>query len=356
MASEARRQISGWTWRRQVERRRSGASFPRTPLVAALGLLVFCAAALAPAGRAAAFQVLVTNDDGVAAEGIAVLVERLAAEPGVDVVVVAPAENQSGTGDRFTEAPFAVREAETSRGHPATALEGFPADTVLFAVLGRGMRPDLVVSGINAGQNVAELVNVSGTVGAARAAARLGIPAFAVSQGLSGAIRYDEAADYVASLVDLFRTSTTFRRLMAGAPRAPTARILNINFPTCDEGELRGVRLVRLGRLRRVAGYEPAGGDGTWQAVIARGRPGSTDCRSSLALPADDLEAMNNGFAAVTPLEPDLEEPGIARAFARFVQGGSAPRVVRELPRQGGAPPPVRRTIRPPGPRLPRLR
>src|SRR5690606_14488861 len=113
------------------------------------------------------------------------------------------------------------------------------------------------VAGINAGQNVAELTLASGTVGAARTAARFGIPAIAVSQGLSGAIRYDDAAETTAEIVEQFRTDASFRRLLRGATGTDSARILNLNFPTCEEGTLRGLRVVGLGQLRSVVGYQP---------------------------------------------------------------------------------------------------
>ena len=112
---------------------------------------------------------LVTNDDGVKAPGIDVLVEALRRLPNVTVTVVAPAENRSGTSDRATPDPASVTTSKTTTmsGYPAVAVNGFPADTVIWA-LGGGVkqRPDLVVSGINAGENIGASVPLSGTVGA----------------------------------------------------------------------------------------------------------------------------------------------------------------------------------------------
>ena len=100
---------------------------------------------------------LVTNDDGVKAPGIDVLVEALRKLPNVRVTVVAPAENQSGDGRPATPDPASLTTSKTTTasGYPAVAVNGFPADTVLWA-LGGGVkqRPDLVVSGINSAENV----------------------------------------------------------------------------------------------------------------------------------------------------------------------------------------------------------
>jgi 5'-nucleotidase len=282
-------------------------------------LALLLAAPLLDAAPAQALRVLVTNDDGIGAEGIAVLVEALVTNPELEVHVVAPAQNQSGTSDRFSDVPFTVSDSETARGFPGRAVAGFPSDTVLFAVRELDLRPDLVVSGINAGQNVAELTLISGTVGAARTAARFDIPSIAVSQGIAANIQYDEAAEVTASLVELFRASASFRRLLQGAQGTDTARILNLNFPTCEQGSLRGLRVVELGQTREVIGYEPGTEPGVWVPEIQSNGLGSTDCRSTLNDPRTDLEAMSNGFASATPLGPDLAEESVADALARFL-------------------------------------
>jgi len=265
------------------------------------------------------FRVLVGNDDGVEAAGLAELVRVLAADSSLEVAVFAPATNQSGTADRFTTGPLRVASAETAGGYPAVAVEGFPADGILFGILqGLPRRPDLVVSGINQGQNIGELVTLSGTVGAALTAARLGVPAFAVSQGLGANVSYEAAARYTHQLVDRYRGSATFRSRLRGTGGRP--KILNINFPTCVEGSLRGVRAVPLGRSQRVVGYDEGSSAGVWDPVVVNTPLGSTSCSSTLRDPATDLEAMNNGFASVTPLNVDLTSDGVIRPIARFVR------------------------------------
>src|SRR3954471_22267689 len=152
---------------------------------------------------AAKFRVLVGNDDGVGAPGLAAVVRALTADSSLEVTVYAPATNQSGTGDSITTGPLTVMQAATADGYPAVSVAGFPADGLLFGVLqGLTEKPDLGVSGINAGQNVAALVNISGTVGVGLWASRLGIPAFAVSQALGPDISYEEAAQYTRRLVN----------------------------------------------------------------------------------------------------------------------------------------------------------
>src|SRR4051812_22277311 len=153
----------------------------RTIVVGLIGLALVTGGAAGSTGAGAAdrpLRVLVTNDDGVGAPGIDAIVERLRRVPGIDLKVVAPATNQSGTGDRFSTSAITAADATPQHGSPAIAVQGFPADSVLLALHTLLKEPpDLVVSGINAGQNIGELVDISGTVGAARTAARLRIPA-----------------------------------------------------------------------------------------------------------------------------------------------------------------------------------
>src|SRR3954464_9874399 len=126
----------------------------------------------APAGGATAttavqpLKVLVTNDDGYAAVGIDAVVEGLRALPDTEVTVVAPLANQSGTGGKTTDGPLTVTDVKTASGYPAKAVDGFPADTIIWAIDQHGIdfTPDLVVSGINFGQNIGPAVDISGTV------------------------------------------------------------------------------------------------------------------------------------------------------------------------------------------------
>jgi 5'-nucleotidase len=220
-------------------------------------------------------EILVSNDDGVGAEGIDVLVTALAALDGVEVTVVAPAGNQTGTGGRTTEGPLTTNEARTASGYEARAVEGYPADTIRVAFDELGLTPDLVVSGINEGQNLGPVVDVSGTVGAARAGARRGVPALAVSQGLGQDLDYEVAAGLVVDWIE-----ENADALRAGEVSADV--VVNLNVPTCDTGELRGQVEVA-------------------SAATGNAAPPS-DCASTAEGFTDDITAFANGFAALSEI------------------------------------------------------
>jgi 5'-nucleotidase len=222
-------------------------------------------------------HILVTNDDGVAAPGIDALVVALSALPQVDVVVVAPAENQSGTSDATTPGGVTAQETTTATGHPATAVNGYPADAVNYAIDVLGLEPDVVVSGVNAGQNIGTFVPLSGTIGAARVAARRGVPAIAISGGgLAGtdfALGAKVAADEVAA-----------RRESLGWGANTDRTVVSLNTPTCAPGtSMRGVVDVP------VATAFPQGTNGLDLAF---------DCGSSATDPTDDAIALTIGFGA----------------------------------------------------------
>src|SRR5829696_7862815 len=128
--------------------------------------------------------VLLTNDDGIGAQGLHALRRALLELDGLDVRVVAPHTNRSGTARSITtRSPIWVEEVEFDDGAVGFATEGTPVDCVRFADLGLiGDRPDLIVSGINHGSNLGDDVTYSGTVAAALEGIVLGLPAVAISQ------------------------------------------------------------------------------------------------------------------------------------------------------------------------------
>ncbi len=250
-------------------------------------------------------RILVTNDDGIAAPGIAAVADALQALPNVRVRIVAPATNQSGSGAKFSTTPLNVAHATTASGDAAIAVGGFPADTVLYDVLAAHDHPDVVVSGINAGQNLGNITELSGTVGAARTANRLGIPAVAVSQGIGANVNYRTAAQLTALIVQSFRDR--FER-----SKGP-GQTINVNVPTCPTGSVRGVRLVPLGQSDSVSGFTRQTGtidNGTFAPAIKMQNPVAiADCASTLRRVANDIEAFNNGFATATAINPDFTDP-----------------------------------------------
>ncbi|MBX3313385.1 MAG: 5'/3'-nucleotidase SurE [Actinobacteria bacterium] len=221
------------------------------------------------------FRFVVTNDDGIGAPGIDALVEGLYGLPNVVVDVVAPATNQSGTGDTVTPGGATGQPATTASGRPATAVAGTPGDSVNYALDQLHLVPDLVVSGINLGQNMNGIVALSGTVGAARVAARRAFPSIASSQGgLSLPVDFPTGVTATLDLVERYRL---------GLAGAPYMTVPNINIPTCAAGTT-----VR----------------GTVETVVApalNGRSYTTqNCASTVTVINDDVDAFNNGFIGIT--------------------------------------------------------
>ncbi len=231
-------------------------------------------------------RILVTNDDGVGAEGIDAVVEALTADPNNDVVVSAPAANRSGSGDRTTPTPppLEATAAMTASGYPATAVDGFPADAVLYALenLYTDEPPHVVVSGINEGQNVGDvagglLSQISGTVGAAKTAACSGIPALASSQGEGDVVDYPSGVAEVLAWIEANRAA-----LLAG--QVGLENITSINIPSCDAGAIRGSLEVPLA-TDNPNGYT---------------LNGPQDCESTVDDVPNDVEAFFNGYTTTT--------------------------------------------------------
>lgn len=182
--------------------------------------------------EAAPLRILVANDDGYDAEGIDVLIEALSADEGIEVTAYAPLEQQSGTGGKKTDGDLDVTDVETASGFPVRAVDGFPADAVRVALDDEGVEVDLVVTGINEGQNVGPAVDISGTVGAARAAVARGIPALATSQGSGDPVDF-------ASAVPLIEEWIAEHRADLAAGEAPV-EVTNLNVPSCGDDEVQG--------------------------------------------------------------------------------------------------------------------
>jgi 5'-nucleotidase len=228
--------------------------------------------------------IMVTNDDGFGAPGINAVVQGLRALPDVEVEVVAPLTNQSGTGERTTPGALSVSNGKTMSGYPAIAVHGYPADTVIWAIKDHGLksRPDLVVSGINFGQNIGPLASGSGTVGAAREAVSLGIPAIATSQGIDDGLsaEFSEGVPIVIQWVTEHRAELIAPSYGSQLPQA------SINIPSCPGGKVRGT----------VTTVMAASGNADKAFTV--------DCTSPLITYANDLQAFEIGYATVTPLYP----------------------------------------------------
>jgi len=226
-------------------------------------------------------SILVTNDDGYAAEGIDALVTGLRTLDGVELTVVAPLDQRSGTGGSSTEGDLAVTDVELPSGFEAQAVDGFPADTVRVAVDDQKMTPDLVVSGINQAQNLGPVIDISGTVGAARAAVARGIPGLATSQGTGDPFDYEAAVPFVLDWV------TEHRAALASGDEP--VDVTNLNVPSCTVGEVRGLADVEA----------DVDGDAT-QALAPQ------DCASTVPLDegSGDVAAFATGYATISTI-PD---------------------------------------------------
>lgn len=222
-------------------------------------------------------QILVTNDDGYDAAGIDALVEGLRGIEGVQVTVVAPATNQSGKGSAVTEGELKATDVKTKSGYRAKAVEGTPADTIVWAIDQKGISftPDLVISGINAGANMGPAIELSGTVGAARAAVQRGIPALAVSQGpLTEPFDFPSGVQWTLAWFNDNRIS-----IEAGTLQKST--VANLNVPTCPTGSVRAISIV-----------DPA--------IEAEGYNLPPNCESTDRDPANDIAAYLLGFAPLS--------------------------------------------------------
>ena len=251
-------------------------------------------------------RILLTNDDGIHAPGLDVL-ETLARQFSDDIWIVAPAEEQSGAGHSLTlNQPVRLRQYDARR----FAVSGTPTDAVMMAL--RKVlpgKPDVILSGVNRGANLGDDVTYSGTVSAAIEGALAGIPSIAFSQvyaseGMGDAVPFAAAeawgARVLAPLLD--------------APFAPRT-LINVNFPALPAQDVHGIRVVRQGfhdyaRGSLVEGTDPRGYQYYWFGLHGiEQTPGH----------ASDLEAIQDGYVSVTPLQLDLTHEGsLAQLAGRF--------------------------------------
>ena len=240
-------------------------------------------------------QILLTNDDGIYAPGLAAM-ERELARLG-DVTVVAPAIEQSGVGHSITFlAPLMAKEVFDGDRRRGWAVEGSPADCVKLAI-GEfcPRRPDLIVSGINGGLNVGINILYSGTVAGATEGALFGIPSIAVSLEYDERAKFERAAALAVNLIDQLVAQQDFAR----------HPLYNINIPTVALERPTEVRVVPMATARWPADFDeridPKGRHYYW----AMGTPPVVS-QDELT----DVEAIEQGFVTLTPLRIDRTEHG----------------------------------------------
>jgi 5'-nucleotidase len=251
-------------------------------------------------------RILCTNDDGINAPGLRSL-ERIARALSDDVWIVAPETDQSGVSHSLSlNDPLRLREV----GDRHYAVKGTPTDCVIMAVrhVMRDAPPDLILSGVNRGQNVADDVSYSGTIAAAIEGTMLGFPSIALSQaygagGRSG-IKWQCAEEHGPAMVR--------KTIEVGIPRGI---LVNVNFPDCEPGEVAGTAVVNQGRrdqeFLRLEERQDGRGNPYFWIAFARGpiNPGH----------GTDLWAIQNRRISVTPLRLDMtDEPTLTHYVQAF--------------------------------------
>jgi len=256
-------------------------------------------------------RILLTNDDGIHADGLEAL-ERIAAQLSDDVWVVAPEYEQSGASRALTLAdPIRVRTLSERR----FATTGTPTDCVMLGIndLIPGPKPDLVLSGVNRGANLAEDVTMSGTVAGAIEGMALGVPSIALSQmGF-----YEEGTSFEAA--ETFGPGIIKRLFDIGWPKDV---VLNVNFPNGAVADIKEVEVTRQGfrdfQIRHAEKrLDLRGRDYYWM--------GFKQLRSSPA-EGTDLRALYDGRISVTPLHIDLTHQATVHALKGQL-GGAPPKL-----------------------------
>lgn len=245
-------------------------------------------------------NILVTNDDGVFAEGLLALKTEL--DKIGNVFVVAPDRPRSACGHSITlHKPLRAEKVVLEDGSTAYASNGTPSDCVTLAILGIFQEPiDLVVSGINHGPNLGWDLTYSGTVSAAMEGAILGVASFAISvAGIEPKIDYTAAARFAVDLA-----------LLIDNHKLPESALLNVNVPHIAASDINGVQVTRQGKRRYVGQLDkrtdPTGRDYYWLGGD---------------LPEDDLKegtdvkAVADGYISVTPVHLDLTDEASIEAI-----------------------------------------
>ena len=254
-------------------------------------------------------RILLTNDDGIHAPGLKIL-EAIARTLSDDIVIVAPSEEQSGTGHSLTlSRPVRLGTLSEHR----FAVTGTPTDSVMMAlnVVMKDSPPDLILSGVNRGANLGEDVTYSGTVSAAMEGALAGVRSIALSQVYKREGMGDHAPWEVAEA-----WGEKVLRPLIEVPWAPRT-LVNVNFPAVEPDQVKGIRVVSqglrdYGRSQVIKRTDPRGFDYYWFAL---GHVIHTPAHST------DLEAIDDGYVTVTPLHLDMTyAPALAVLAERFAQ------------------------------------
>lgn len=246
-------------------------------------------------------RILVSNDDGVLAPGIAVLSRAMATIAEIDVV--APDRNRSGASNSLSILqPLRIKQLANG----AYSVDGTPTDCVHLALTGYfDYHFDVAVSGINDGANLGDDVLYSGTVAAAMEAANLGVPAIALSMVGHEVSHYETAANVALQLVSQVQRFGL-----------PARTLLNVNVPDLPLSHIKGIQVTRLGTRHNaeptISGLDPRGSEIYWI-----GRPGPQADGGA----GTDFHAVEQGYVSVTPLHLDMTQYKVFDQLSTWIQG-----------------------------------
>jgi 5'-nucleotidase len=252
-------------------------------------------------------RILITNDDGIHAPGLAIA-ERVARTFTDDIFVIAPEYEQSGVAHSLSlNDPLRLREISPRH----FALKGTPTDCVIMGVrkIMTDCPPDLVISGVNSGQNVAEDVTYSGTIAGAMEGTILGVPSIALSQVYDFFVGRQSI---IWSCAETHAAEVVRKLLETGIP--PNV-LMNVNFPNCRPEEVQGIAVTVQGRRSNDLMYieDRKDGRGIPYYWISFKRGDFTAERGT------DLEALEENKISVTPLNLDYtDHPTLTRLAAAF--------------------------------------
>jgi 5'-nucleotidase len=247
-------------------------------------------------------RILIANDDGYLAPGLAALVRACQGLGQIDVI--APEQNASGTSNALTlTRPLSVFEARGDHVKGFRVVNGTPSDCVHVALTGlMGYRPDLVLSGINNGANMGDDTIYSGTVAAAMEGYLFGVPAIAFSQAEKGWGELDAAAAAARAVIE---------HVLASAPPGGAPWLLNVNIPNRADAATLPRRVTRLGRRHAsepvISQTSPRGDTIYWIGPAGDAR----ECGEGT-----DFHAVAHGCVSITPLQVDLTDHGASAAWS----------------------------------------
>jgi 5'-nucleotidase len=248
-------------------------------------------------------RILISNDDGYFSPGLACLASHLSAI--AEVVVVAPERDRSGASNSLTlDRPLNLRRAATGFYY----VNGTPTDCVHLAVTGMlDTKPDMVISGINAGANMGDDTIYSGTVAAATEGFLLGVPAIAVSLSGKELAHYETAARVVVKLVQRFAQNTHQHPWL-----------LNVNVPDVAYEDLQGSQVTRLGKRHKaepvIKSTNPRGETVYWVGAVGKAQDAGE---------GTDFYAIANRMVSITPLQVDLTQFGQLDAVQAWLGNGA---------------------------------